>query len=466
MITVSWAFTAMAASIEVNPGDDIVALTASLAPGSEIVFGDGVYSVSGPLQWTGLGTESEPIVLRAAANSTPVIELAEGWRIASVSDATWIRIEGLTFRGSTSLIESEAGFGGVSIEDSSNIVFRGCVISDIQSTALSLQGDNSDLTIDANEIHHTTDGTGIYVGCGDASCWTQNSTIDGNYVHDIGGEWTTGILLEPGSQNISVSDNVVHTLIGRAIQAESTEYGERNRIEGNAIWDAGEGLGLFGAALVRNNLIFDIIGRGIRSNTDGERVLENLVISFNTVANTGDWGVDLDNWAGHDGMVFANNVVANPTGYAVDGSEAQIDASNRLVGNVFTGLVRGFDEFPEAYVPGGGLEDFADAANDDYYPDRSSPLFNGADPASESWVPEVDFNGTSRSGDAPDVGAYEYSGSTNPGWVVSPGFKEISGNTTGGVDVGGCCSSGKNSASFFLFPLGLWWRRQRRSAGR
>jgi len=34
-----------------------------------------------------------------------------------------------------------------------------------------------------------------------------------------------------------------------------------------------------------------------------------------------------------------------------------------------------------------------------------------------------DFNGTKRDG-APDVGAYEYTVSANPGWKITEGFKE------------------------------------------
>jgi hypothetical protein len=63
------------------------------------------------------------------------------------------------------------------------------------------------------------------------------------------------------------------------------------------------------------------------------------------------------------------------------------------------------------------------------------------------------------------VGAYEYAGGTNPGWVVSEGFKQLADGSDLAVgDVGGgCCGAGKSdpSEALLLFPLALLWRRRR-----
>src|SRR5688500_5966778 len=94
---------AAAATVEVRPGDDIVTLTASPGAGSEIVFGDGTYEITQPLEWTGVGTEAEPIVLRAADGATPVIEGYGAWILARIghddAPAEHIVVRGLTFRG-------------------------------------------------------------------------------------------------------------------------------------------------------------------------------------------------------------------------------------------------------------------------------------------------------------------------------------------------------------------------------
>ena len=58
---------ALAASVELNPGDDVVALTASLGAGDEVVFNAGTYTLPEPVNWTGLGTVDAPIVLRIDA---------------------------------------------------------------------------------------------------------------------------------------------------------------------------------------------------------------------------------------------------------------------------------------------------------------------------------------------------------------------------------------------------------------
>lgn len=472
---------AFAASIEVNPGEDIIALTASLSPGTEIVFNDGAYQIESPLDWTGIGTADQPIVLRAASGAHPVIQLNSSWTVARLHDAQYVEITGLTFSGTQAYFDGDGGYDGMHIDNCSHVTFENNVVKTISRNALVMGGNNVDITVTHNEITGTEDGTGIYVGCGDASCWTQDSTVSGNWVHDLGGQYAYGILFEAGTQNVVIEDNVIHNVAARGLQVESTEFGDPNTVNGNAIWAIGlvdvntdgVGLGVYGSAVVQNNLVFNILGRGLRLSSADGRAFENTAVSFNTIVGTSDWGIDLADFAGNPGMVLANNVVANPIGRGMRVGADDIDPQNRLISNVISGYVEGVDPliYPGAILAGGGLQDFSDPDAFNFYPNSFSLLVDSADAAGESYVPAFDFNGYQRDGEFPDVGAYELVASENPGWVVAPGFKEVSedGVVPGTELERGCCKKkdkgDSDEAVVVLLPLfaALARRRARKS---
>ena len=192
---------------------------------------------------------------------------------------------------------------------------------------------------------------------------------------------------------------------------------------------------------------------------------------------TGD-AVQLSDWFFRSGMVFTNNVLANPTGYGFDYDDdfTEYDSTtNYISNNVVTGLVEGYDPllYPNWVLPGGGFADFVDVENWDFYPSSTALLINVADPSGQAWVPLTDFNGAPRDGAAPDVGAYEWDGEGNPGWTVQEGFKELGfegGGDSHDVGSGGCCGGGKkqeveeeDAAALILLPfLTLGWVRRRR----
>ena len=467
---VLWSALANAASIEVNPGDDIVNLTQSLAPGSEIVFNDGTYTIDGVIQWQGVGTADQPIVLRAATGAHPVIETTSGWVVANIENAQFIEVRGIVFQGSDDYFASGNGFGGLRIVNSSDITIADCEIRDVGSTGLGVGGDVTALSVTGTQIHHTTNGSGISVGCGDASCATADSVFTGNWIHDLGGDYAAGMAFSPGTNNTEIRDNVVYNMAGRGVQVTSTEYGPPNVVYGNAIWNVGDvGLGVYGSAIVQNNLIFNVTGRGIRTGQDNGRSLEKVAISFNTVVNTTDWGIDLADWAGKDAMVLANNVVANPITRAMrvqDPENAGIDATNYISTNVLTGYVEGLDAtvYPTAFSPGAGFQDFVDAEAFNFYPKHESALIDAADPDGQAYVPETDFNGFLRDGDFPDVGAYEVVAVDNPGWAVQEGFKEVSDGALPPTPVtNGCCNKDASAESGgVLLPVFGWLLRRRK----
>lgn len=468
-----FAAPAFATNAEVSPGDDIATITAALTPGSEIVFNDGVYTVASTLTWSAAGTESEPIVLRAKEGATPILELTSGWTIASVTASSYLTIQGLQLRGGEGW--EDGGYRGLQIDGSNHVTVVDCDISNTAGTALYLSGNNQDMVLRSNHLHDGN-SNGLFVGCNDATCWTESSVIEGNWIHNVGGDSGYGLYLAPGAQGNTVVDNVIYDTGYRGMLVHSTEGGDANTVEGNVIWNANDiGLYVAGASIVRNNVIFNITGVGLYTGDNGRGTFDDVVLSFNTVANTTSYAARIYDWEGRTGMVLANNAFANPTGYGLyfeKPSDTGSVSDALIVGNVVSGLVDGLDADSGAFTGGAGFDDFLDPEGWDFYPSPNSHLINAADPSGDTYVPAADFNGADRPGDAPDVGAYEWTGAENPGWAIQEDFKEVGVDPgADGREVGGGCCGGKSKGAeegLLLLPvLGLGAaRRRRRTAGR
>lgn len=470
------ALSAQAGTITLTPGDEIEAKTRELGPGDTIVLEGGVYEVERTLVWTAPGTADQPVLIEGKVGGTEVVIRSKGsGAVAVLRDSSFVTVRNIAFEGGEGW--EEARQVGFRIANSTDVSFQSNRIRRMQLTGLDIDGNTRNITVLHNRIHDLVDGNGILVGCSDASCWLQDGLIAENLIHDLGGDYVTGIRLEHGTQNVEVRDNVLFR-IGTAdgtdgIFAGSTESGPPNLIHGNAIWDVyDDGIWIEGSAVVRNNVVHLTGGVGIGTRNTDRNGLSNVVISHNTVVFTGDWSVWLQDWFHQDGMVFANNAVANPIGRGLRylGQWDEGDAStNHITNNHVTGWVDGLDEelFPHAVVPGAGLADFMDPDGLDFYPVQHSDLVNGGDSSGASWVPEVDFNGTRRQGDAPDVGAYEWNGAGNPGWPLQEGFKELEVDERGSTALSrGCCNKkDQPSEAVLVLPLALLWagRRRRRA---
>lgn len=382
-----------------------------------------------------------------------------------IDDSTFIEVRNLTIRQA----EGATGVGGIVVDDSTNVILEDLEIGPVGRTALYLSGDDSAITVRRNHLHDVADGSALYAGCYDASCWLQGATISGNWIHDVTDDYAYGLYIDNGGQDNAITDNVIYNVTYRGVGLASTEYGPPNTFEGNAIWGVGDiGLLLTGSATARNNLVFNAGGVGIYSADGGRETLENQVIAHNTVSNTDNYGIYLEDWDTRSGMVLSNNVASNPTGRAFHADPDEVDESNLFTANVFTGLVEGLDPLAGHYSAGNGDGDFVDASGWNFYPTDGSALVGAADSAAEAWVPPIDFNGIARSGSSPDVGAYERTQSSNPGWAIAEGFKELAdgGDLDPDKQIGGCCSErgseDSTAEALFLLPLGLvGWRRRR-----
>ncbi len=465
---------AHALTVTVSPGDDLATITSSLSAGDEIVFGDGVYELESYLSWTGQGTADAPIRLVAADGASPVLELvknADGeWgssTIAYLQDAAYFEIVGLHFRGGDGWDADDAGFSGLGLSETTDVLLQDIEISRVGRNALNLDDNNTRLTVQRAHLHDTRDGDGIDAGCSDASCFLVDSLIDRAWIHAIGGD-RHAIYLRHGSQGNTVRDSVIYDLDYRGIYLGSTEFGDPNELLANAIWDTGSwAVTVYGAARVRNNVIFGAGDGGIYTADPDRGAYEDVVISYNTVVDTADWAVEARDWTTAPSVVLSSNALCNPLGLAASVDRDEQDtgvtplADALISNNVMCGLVEGLSEDGGEVQPGAGWSDFVDPAGWDLYPSSDSTLIDAGDPSSGAWVPATDFNGASRPGDAPDVGAYEWSQEGNPGWVLQEGFKSLDLQATAPPEVlGGCCKKGgdkgaADTGAALLLPLTL-----------
>lgn len=469
---------AQGAEIEVSPGDDLVTLTETLSAGDVITLRPGVHQISSRLDWTAVGTASAPIRIQGAGGGAAIIELVPGedgtyaGAIIGLADSQFVEFKGITIRGDAGwAADPDDAFYGLSITDSADILLDGVTVSQTYGHGVYLHGDTSRVTVQDSTFHAIGRGSALWAGCSDASCVTAELVFDHNLLYDIGVDDEWALVLHHGSSGALVQDNVFYNIREHGIYLGNTNYGDPLVVEGNALWNlTGRGMLLHGAARVRNNLIFNAERGGISSwdpEVEGGN-FEDIVVSYNTVVNTGQWALYLEDWWWAPGMVLSSNALCNATGYGMYREEPPADTAawsdNYVTRNVACGAVEGFSSLEGEVVAGNGYADYVDVLGWNLYPTADSALTNDGDPRSDAWVPEVDFNGIAREGDTPDVGAYEWVADDNPGWAIQEGFKVRNAQVPISEEtVGGCCQKeAKAEEALVVLPLLAFfgWRRR------
>jgi hypothetical protein len=427
---------ASAETFEIHPAstetcdEEFESIANKLQPGDELVLHDGVYAQGCRRAITVKGEPGKRIVIRAAAGSHPLITRSAKTNATEnnidLIDSSQLIIRGLRFRG---------GSIGMRITRGSHLTIENNEIFETQNNAIAINsGDTDSLVIRHNHIHHTglyalgpTEGEGMYIGCHDGSCKVTNSVFESNYIHHLRGTsdgGNDGIEIKVGSYGNVVRDNVIHdTNIGREYPCIFVYGGgsERNIVEGNALWNCGEGIQVVADAIVRNNLVLNSAIAGIVAAPHAaNRRVRNVTIVNNTIVGHPRC-LDI-RWDGAENMILANNAVYCPDGLAVsakglDGKGITIRA-NFLEGGL-TGV--GFDK--ERFLPGGRIANaFSSADPLDVWPRPKSVLI-GAGVA--RLAPRSDFNNARRGNKSVDVGAYETGNLiANPGWKIMSGPKQ------------------------------------------
>jgi hypothetical protein len=398
----------------------------SLKPGDELVLYGGTYSQTARRAVTAKGTAKAPITICAVEGQNPLLihpqQVAARYNNIEFVNCEYLIIRGIYFKG---------GSSGVRFIRGHHVTLEDCQISNTMNNALTMNsGDCDAFIIRRNHIHHTgllrngsTEGEGMYIGCHDGSCITTNTLIEGNYIHHMRGTSSggnDGIEIKFGSYGNIVRDNVIHdTNIGTKYPGIFVYGGgkEINIVEGNVIWNAGEGIQVVSDAIIRNNIIFNCLATGITAAPHAAVPhMQNVKIVNNTIVNHPK-GVLL-RWNKAEKMIFANNAVYCPGSTAIDtaGISNSLLSANYVAGRLIGATIDG------AMFCNGGTIDaaFSNPAEHDYWPAPGSVLIGKADP---DFTPELDFNHTKRKPPF-DAGAYESeSNTTNPGWHIQEGFK-------------------------------------------
>ncbi len=409
----------------VDTDEEFEKVANALQPGDELVLHAGTYSQNGRRAVTAKGTAERPIIIRAAEGETPLLTRPADNRDRQNNiefvDCAHLVIRGLRFQG---------GSSGVRFIRGHHITLEDCEIFETGNNALTMNsGDCHAFVIRRNHLHHTglstsraTEGEGMYIGCHTGSCRTTDSLIEANYIHHTRGTsdgGNDGIEIKAGSYGNVIRNNVIHdTNIGRKYPGIFVYGGGAgtNVVEGNAIWNAGEGIQVVSDAIVRNNIIFNCAATGITAAPHAAMPrIRNATIVHNTIFNA-PVGVRM-RWANATNVVFANNAVYCPKGAALDVNTGAALLRNNYVHGRLVGI-----EVDGARLFDGGepMSAFAETTRESFWPKAGSALLGQAD---STLAPALDFNRAKRT--APfDVGAYESDGQAqNPGWSIRPEFK-------------------------------------------
>lgn len=399
------------AQVMIGPGDDAEAMLNALEPGDEAILADGMYPLSGRFGLAISGTESEPIVIRAADGATPHFHRGDAsqniWDLA----VEHVVIQGLTFSG---------GSAGLRFESAADVTLEGCEIYDTADVAVRMNDGGQDylrVAILRNHIHDTGGtGEGMYLGCNDDGCRLGDSLIEGNYVHHTNAGDVSqgdGIELKDGSYGTTIRDNVIHDTNYPCILGYSTAgNGAPNLVEGNVMWNCGDnGIQWEANATIRNNIVLGAGGAALASQPHQENGPDEIVIVHNTLINDGD-ALAVRNPSGP--VTVANNALYSMgRAFFANGDTSRITATgNGGQGSTSVGTL----------VAGALGDDFVGAAFSGALPQDvrladGSALAGAGDAAH---VTAVDFEGHDRMGVA-DIGAY--AAANVDGWTIGEGFK-------------------------------------------
>ncbi len=425
----SYSSSGAAATREIYPRtvdsqEEFETVANALKPGDELILHGGVYSQNARRAVTVNGTKEKPIIIRAAEGERPILtrpaDNIDKYNNIEFIDCSYLTVRGLHFKG---------GSSGVRFIRGHHITFEECEISQTGNNALTMNSGHCDaFIIRRNHLHHTglskrgsTEGEGMYIGSHSGSYITTNTLVEGNYVHhlrstSVGGN--DGIEIKFGSYGNIVRGNVIHdTNIHKKYPGIFVYGGGKgiNIVEGNAIWNAGEGIQVVSDAIIRNNILFNCEMTGITAAPHAAVPhVRNVRIVNNTIVNHPK-GV-LIRWDRASDMIFANNAVYCPGTTAIDGSgiENSVAGANYIEGNLVGVVMDGL-----LFRNGGAISAvFTDPSQNNYWPRHGSILIGHAE---SEYTPKLDFNGTPRKPPF-DVGAYESEGHTsNPGRPVQSG---------------------------------------------
>ena len=378
----------------------------TVTPGDTVSVRDGNYR---GFRLSTSGTPAQRIVF-SAASTAAVIDSgnSDGYGIL-LSGVSYITIQGFTIKNVANM--------GIAHRNASpdnpvhGLVIRGNTIVRSQSVGMYFS-EIMDSLIENNEVDHCgLEGTHcVYM----ANAGTGNTTIRGNSLHHC---LKAGIHFN-GDESVG-GDGIISGLI----------------VEQNTIYSNGlNALNMDGVqdSIVRNNLIYDNIGNGIRAfRIDASEGPKNLTIVNNTIIvpqNSGGWAVRIT--AEQGGNTVFNNILLSESdvwggSIAIDDDSIGFSSSHNIVINRFTPdrddtmltlkqwQALGYDN--GSFLAGINSL-FIDPDAGDYRLIKSSPAIDaGIRSFAGRAAPDNDMlSGTRPQGANVDIGAYEFSATSPP----------------------------------------------------
>ena len=404
----------------------------SLQPGDELILDGGIYTQSCRRAITVVGTAENPITIRAAVGENPILTRPPNRNHSypnnniEIIDSSYLVIKGLRFKG---------GNSGIRIIGGDHITFEDNDVFETGNAGITTNSSDTDaFIIRRNHIHHTgllnssvgtTEGEGIYLGCNRAHCIASNHLIENNHIHHLRGTSSggnDGIEIKPGSFGNIVRNNVIHdTTIGTRFPCIFV-YGagaSQNIVEGNALWNCGEAIQVVADAVIQNNIILNSdVGITTTPHTQVSQqksvsIINNTIYGHETCLSI--------RWAAATDMILANNAIYCPGNEAVDAKGLNADRIT-IHANFIEGHILGASIDNDRFYDGdASMMVFTDPDAFNFWPLPEAILIGSADP---HFVPNADFNETSRTTAPYDIGAYETFGEgINLGWQVKASLK-------------------------------------------
>jgi hypothetical protein len=398
--------------VVVDTNTDLQPVIDGLGAGDTLALQSGTYQVA-TIMISARGNSVRPVVIKAASGGHPVLRAsAAGMNLVNMQGAAFLTIDGLEFDSTAGGDDVIKIFGD---EISHDITIANCSIHDFGGRAVNSQGPQYNISIIRCHIYNSAgpNSGGINVNSLDINGVKTNphpGAIDNNWMHDIGDSASVSpaIVMYQGCHSMSVRNNVIYraTPGGIVFFGYGGANGDESKssvIEGNLISGSNEAIGVYGDAIARNNIVIAST-YALFSNAYLGVAPANIRVYNNTFY--GCERLNITEWDSAKVCVFANNAVFATT-------QPFVLAGGNYYGNVSDQMFPGFTQSTAADI-------FTDTAANDFYQKSGSLLIGkGLGPD----ISSGDFNGTKR--DAfPDVGAYEYTVSSNPGWKITEGFKE------------------------------------------
>ena len=395
-----------------------------LQAGDTLLVQEGTYG----LNWNisdRYGTDNDWIVIHAI-NNNAVINGVNYDNVIDVYNSHYVELKGFEITNSY----GGSGIDGIKFRTTSDhLLMEDLHIHDITGVGISANPTGqtwSYLIIRHCHLHDITDvGEGLYIGNHDGLSSVHHCLVELNWIHDCHPH--KGIQFKRGTYLNIIQDNVVYNCDEAGIVLYKTDQAspsDNNIVRRNVVWNAPEGIFAVGQTNIDNNVVFNCdYGLNVRNYSSWG--MNDLYIRNNTIYHCSTTCLRLDDWNSASGeMIAINNAcyqdsIGQSAIQVPDGLGPGITMNNRHYGQSQTsGSTQGKPPNQEFINPSvtPGLVDF--------YPLNSSSLIDSG--TSNYGAPNDDFNFFARPFNGLwDVGAYEWSQNTNPGWVIHEDYKEI-----------------------------------------